>query len=244
MKKVLIAAPVAGTKQYSMGVWLNWIANQNHKEFEVAMCVNGKEKDEVIEMLKKTSIVSKYGDTKTIKILKLEADEKLTTIQRITYAREKLRRFAVKEKYDYLFFSDTDTIPLTYDTIKILMCEDVVSGVYFYKNSKVPVVIDKDTRTNISLEKMRQAYEEKKLVEVWGFGFGVLMLPYSVFSKCEFDYDLFGEERTDDFGYCSVLEKNKIKRFLNPKVMCQHLGTVDFNKLNKMTKINFQDEAR
>ena len=241
--KVLIAAPIAGAKQYSIANWLEWIANQDYENFEIALCVNGNEKKELIQKLKQTHMTLKNGHIKNINILQLEDDDKLTTIQRITYAREKLRRFAIKDNYDFLFFLDTDTIPMTNKAIEYLIkkChyKKVYSGLYFYKNSKVPVVIDKDTRTNISLEKLETAYNENAIIEVWGFGFGVLMISRSVFKECAFDYELFGEERTDDFGYCAVLTKNNIKRFLDPRVICEHLGTVDFKKLNDMTSIDF-----
>ena len=224
--KVLIAAPIGGTKQYSINDWFEWIAMQTYNNFDVCICINGKDADELISKFKQVEIYHQNtGITKMINILELKNSCQLSTIQKITYSREKIRRYASDNKYDYIFFLDTDTIPLRLNSISTLMKwgMDVISGVYFYKNTSQPVIIDKYTHTNISIKKLELAAISFKLIEVWGFGFGCLLIEKNVFMKNHFDYDLFGEERTDDFGYCHVLEQAGIKRYLDPDILCRHL---------------------
>ena len=217
--KVLIAAPVGGFKQYSVMDWFNWISTQTQPDCDVCVCVNGKDTSTIAQMFKDTTI-----NEKPIIVLELPQKE-LTTIQNITYSREMIRRYAVDNNYDYIFFLDTDTIPAHHYAIKRLMRPrlDCVSGLYFYKNTKQPVIIDKDTHTNIRLDKCSEAVDKEELIEVWGFGFGCLLLSRKAFEKNAFDYELFGEERTDDFGYCHVLEQAGIKRWFDPFVICKHL---------------------
>jgi GT2 family glycosyltransferase len=162
----------------------------------------------------------------------LPNSDNITVIQKITYAREEIRSYATANNYDYIFFLDTDTIPCYFDTIQRLIDtqRDVVSGLYFYKNSKTTVAIDKDTNTNVTIEKCQKAVEEKLDIEVWGFGFGCLLLKKEVFNKIMFDYDLFGEDYTDDFGYCHALEERGIIRYLDPSIICKHLEDKDIQQ--------------
>lgn len=224
-EKVLISAPIGGLKQYSINDWFNWIANQTYDNYEICICTNGKEQDILIEKLNQVEITDIHGQVKKIKVLSLKESDELSVIQKITYSREKIRRYAVENEFDYIFFLDTDTIPTIKDAIERLMSwnVDCVSGLYFYKESRVAVVIDEETGTNISLDKIEHLFENNLLYSVWGFGFGVLLLSRDAF-KFPFDYDLFGEERSDDFGYCHVLEANKVVRYFDARVICQHLS--------------------
>ena len=222
--KVLISAPIGGLKQYSINDFFEWIAIQEYDNFEVAICVNGEHSDELVDKLNQVEIYHKSG-TKKIHTMKLVNSDKLSIIQKITYSREKLRRYAIDNNYDYLFFLDTDTIPMFRDAVdKLIKCNvGCVSGLYFYKGSLQPVVVDLDTHTNISLDKINEQVAKNAMLKVWGYGFGCLMLNKETFTKHAFDYDLFGEERSDDFGYCHVLEHNGVDRWFYPTILCQHL---------------------
>lgn len=223
--KVLIAAPIGGQKQYSMMDFLEWISRQAYENYDICVCSNGEHARELFHKILDTEITDIHKRRPLIQPL-MYLGEGLTTIQKITYSREKIRRYAVDNRYDYLFFMDTDTIPLEINTIQKLIDadKDVVSGIYFYKGTSQPVIIDKDTNTNISMTKLQEHFEKDELIEVVGFGFGCLMLSKKAFSSCEFNYDLFGEERSDDFGYCHVLNQNGFKLFVHPKIFCNHLA--------------------
>lgn len=225
MPKVLIAAPVAGFKQYSINQWFEWIANQEYCNYDVAVCCNGKGYAELAKMFREVDIKDIHGNNKKVIALELKNSEDLSVIQKITYSREKLRQYAVIKNYDYIFFLDTDTIPASREAIQKMVDKNlsVISGLYFYKHSKVPVVIDLKTRTNISERILETCYNNDEVVEVWGFGFGCLLLRKNVFQENPFNYELMKENFTDDFGYCKVLEDSLIKRWLYPKIICKHL---------------------
>jgi len=250
MKKVLISAPLAGIKQYAMNDWLGWIATQTYENFEVCVCINGKEQKELEEKLSQVEITYPDNTTRRLMILNLPESNNLSTIQKITYSRERIRRFAIAGGYDYIFFLDNDTIPSSRDAISKLMSyeKDCISGLYFYKNTKQPVIIDSLTNTNISLDKCQVLAESDSIYEVWGFGFGCLLLSRKAFIDKAFDYGLFGEERTDDFGYCHVLEQSGIKRYFCPLILCKHIVDSESTKNNIGTKLPFlihgQDKDR
>jgi len=233
LNKVLICAPIGGLKQYSINTWFKWISLQDYENFDVAVCTNGKGSKELTDLCNQVEI-----NNKKLIVMELSNSDDLSTIKKITHAREKLRRYAVEHGYDYLFFLDTDTIPAHRNIIQRLINwnKSVVSGLYFYKSSKVTVAIDKDTNTNVTIDKCDEAVKRRELIEVWGFGFGCLLLSREVFSSVIFDYDLFGENFTDDFGYCHALEQKGIKRWLDPYVICKHLEDPDKDKVANFTK--------
>jgi len=229
--KVLIACPLGGLKQYSINRWFDWIANQTHADYDVCVCVNGTDAGELATKLEKVEITDIHGKIKKIKVLNYLGMHN-SVIQIITFSREKIRRYAVEYDYDYIFWLDSDTIPVNLNAISQLINREVsaISGIYFYKNSKQPVIIDQDTKTNISLQKLEEYYNVNEIIEVWGFGYGCLLQDKETFESCPFDYALFGEERTDDFGNCHVMEQKGIKRFVDPKVMCRHLGDINIKQ--------------
>lgn len=232
--KILIAAPIGGKKQYSINVWFDWIATQTFpkEDVEACICVNGADNKEVADLIDQVEISYPDGFKQRITTLLLPDSDRMSVIQKITYSREMIRRYAVEKGFDYIFFLDTDTIPHHKDAIQLLLDreKDVISGLYFYKNTKQPVVIDAETNTNISLSKCEDLVNKKEICEVWGFGFGCLLLSRRAFENNAFDYDLFGEERSDDFGYCHVLEQSGIKRFFDPFVICKHFNDPEAKK--------------
>jgi hypothetical protein len=242
-QKVLIAAPIGGWKQYSILDWFSWIARQNYPEelVTVCLCVNGKDNKAIAQQIRQTSIIFDNGFSLPLVVLELPESDELTTIAKITYSREMIRRYAVEKGFDYIFFLDTDTIPARADAISLLMekKKDVISGLYFYKNTKQPVVIDALTNTNISLDICQSLALKQEICEVWGFGFGCLLISRKAFCDIVFDYGLFGEERTDDFGYCHALEQAGIKRFFSPFVICKHLSDPNIKKGDIGTSIPF-----
>ena len=140
--KVLIAAPISGHKQYSINQWFNWIANQSHKEYDFALCINGKNQHQLVSMLKKVKIQDIHKQNKKPILLWniTKKDVKTTFLHNIVHARETLRRYAIKHNYDKIFWLDTDTIPKNLKSIEILAKsnKDAISGLYFYKKTTVP----------------------------------------------------------------------------------------------------------
>lgn len=228
MKKVLIAAPIGGQKQYSINTWFEWIANQTYKNYDFLLCTNAPWK-ELYEKTGQVEITDVHGQTKKPIRLYLYDSDRLTIIQKITYSREKIRRYAVEHNYDALLWLDTDTIPINPDAISMMLDKDKesLSGLYFYKSSRQPIIIDKETHTNITLSKCEELYDKDEICEIWGSGYGCVMHQGKAL-LAPFDYDMFKQERSDDFGHCQVLEDRGIKRYFYPKIICAHLGASKF----------------
>jgi len=224
-KRVLIAAPIAGLKQYSINQWITWIAKQTHQDFDVALCCNGKDKFRLTEMIRQITFNSRTKENLHPIVMILANDDQLSIIEKITYSREKLRRYAEAHDYDYLFFLDTDTIPLRDTAIEDLISwgMDAISGLYFYKNSAVAVALDNQTLTNVHPDRLREAYDNNSLIVCCSVGYGCMMLSRKAF-QVPFDFKIFGEFKTDDIGHSYALTQKGFSIYLSPRVMCQHIS--------------------
>jgi hypothetical protein len=223
--KVLIAAPIAGEKQYSMGIWLDWISKQTYSNYEVCLCVNGKFRTELAEKLAQTEIFDIHNQLKIPIVLEMPNSDNTTIIQNLCYAREIILDYALNSGYDYIFFMDTDTIPHFRDAIQLLLDQnkDFISGLYFYKNSRVPIAISKDTSKNFSLKELKELVDNKRVVETWGVGYGCALLSKKCFS-IPINYEEFKETKSDDFAHCDNLTAAGITLYFFPYVSCMHLG--------------------
>jgi hypothetical protein len=224
--KVIIACPIAGVKQYSINQWLDWISLQDHSNFEILFCVNGNQKLKLTKKLLQIELRHKKGKKiKKINIIGLNQDKDLTTIQKLVYSREKIRLWTKYSEAEYLLFLDSDTIPVRKDFIKdqIKQEKQAITGVYYYKNSKVPVLINPKTKTNFTIEELEKYAETNKLAKGQYVGTGCLMLHRKIFEKIGFNYEKFGERMSDDFGYCEILERNKIPVWINARQPCFHI---------------------
>jgi hypothetical protein len=225
--KVLISAPICGVKQYSINQWFQWISDQNYKNYDFALCVNGEGQEALIKLLKQAEITDIHQQVKKPILIQNELKQGVenNVMLNITNARESLRQYALNNGYDKIFFLDTDTIPLARDTIQKLIDskEPSISGLYFYKESSVPVAVSRKRKTNPTLEDLREAVEDNKLIDVMIFGLGCALIDRSVFEKIPFDFAYFGKEKGEDYGYCYAMEQLKISRYLDPKLVCLHL---------------------
>lgn len=228
-EKILIAAPIGDGKEYSINEWFKWISEQPHENYEVCLCVNGTSEDNVKKKVELLNQVEICGNK--IHVLELEYNEYFTKNQRLVYSREKIRLFAKSKDYDFIFWLDTDTIPLVKDAIPLLLAtkKDVVSGLYFYKETRQPVLIDKETKTNMAFKKIQSLVETGEVIEVWGFGYGCLLMSKKVYSMIPFDYENKRENWSDDFTHCDLMEKANIKRFFYARVTCFHYHKKHFS---------------
>jgi len=222
MKKVLIAAPIGSIREDSMTEWLEWIANQTYPEFDFCLCANGKDRIELFKKAQQTKVFNNWHWKKCIPLLLVNSGD-LTMVQKVHYAREKIRLYAVSNGYDAIFWMDTDTIPMKPDAIEQLMSwnEESVSGVYFYKESKVPVALDKNTFTNFTLDVLEKAFSENKLIESFGHGYGCLLHTGKAIHE---PFVYIGEHLSEDFGHCDALRKRGVRLWVYPKIVSRHLG--------------------
>jgi len=103
--RILIAAPIGGKKQYSINDWFDYIATQTFpkEDVEACICVNGADNQELKDLIDQVEISYPDGCKQRITTLLLPDSEKMSVVQKITYSREMIRRYAVEK--DSIIFS-------------------------------------------------------------------------------------------------------------------------------------------
>jgi len=218
---VLIAAPVGDGKEYSINEWFSWIASQAYDDFDVCVCVNGR----TPESARAKAELMKVVEINHRPLIVLVEDSPIKSIiEIITLSRERIRQYAVKGGYDFIFWLDTDTIPHNLGTIKTLLSweKPFVSGLYFYKRTKVPVAVNEKTGTNFTIEELETASAERKPILVWGVGLGCCLMAREVFERFAFDFTKYGDRVGEDFMYCEQAKLAGYDVLLDPWILCRH----------------------
>lgn len=224
--KVLIAAPIGNLKDYSISIWLDVMMRQSWKDYDVAVCVNNRDKHELAEKFRQTKWVDVHGQEKAPIVLMLDDEtDNGTTNQRFCGAREMLRVYAVDNRYDAIMWLDSDTIPPFPDFIRRLMAWDkpIASGLYHYKGSSQPVAFAIETETNLTREIAHDAATTNRLVHVGGVGFGCVLVRGEALA-IPFDYWREQEVFSEDLSWCKEANRLGLKVLLDPFVSCKHLA--------------------
>jgi predicted RNA-binding Zn-ribbon protein involved in translation (DUF1610 family) len=229
IKRVMVGCPIGGQKQYSINLWFDYIGKQDYPNIEVCLCSNGQYKYELQQKLKRVEFRNCEGKLKTPIALILPSDKGLTISKALMYSRERIRQYAVEHGFDAIFWLDSDTIPLKNNIISELLKHDkeAVSGLYFYKDSHVPLALDYATGVNFTLDKLKEGYEEKKLLKCASVGYGcVLHQGRAIYEP--FNPDNFGQHsESDDIGHCVALGKRGVEIWLDTSLICKHLRPKD-----------------
>lgn len=226
--RILIACPLGPGKEYSINEWFSWISNQTYPDVDVAVCVNGKDQKQImekVELLRQVEI-----NHKKIRVLQLDYNPYYSFNARLCNAREKLRSYAFIAGHDYIFWLDSDVIPLLRDSIELLLNhkKDVISGLYFYKKTKQAVVVDHETGTNIKMEKLESLVRSGKIIQVPAFGFGCVLMNRKAFSSVKFDYEHKRELWSDDVSWCDLAVKKGFELWFDARIACRHHHKADF----------------
>jgi len=231
---ILIAAPIGDGKEYSINEFFDYVVNQDLSDVEIALCVNGKSDASIrkkIAMLKMVELTHKSGSKIPLNILKLNYKESYSLNERLIYSRESIRQYAIefKDYFSHIYWMDTDTIPNRSQDIKVLLDakKDFISGVYFYKASRQPVIISLGG-VNVTLEKLSEQHSKKEVFKIWGCGYGALLMSRKVFETCEFEWSVHKDDWSDDFAHCEVVEKKGFNRWCSAEVVCRHYRKEDF----------------
>lgn len=227
--RVLIAAPMGSLKDYSIGLWFEYIINQNHANYEVAVCCNNKDKHELASKFNETSWTDVHGQHKKPVVFIVDDDYDITLIQRLTYSREKLRQYAIDNNFDAVLWLDSDTIPPSKDAIQRLLSWDkeAVSGLYHYKKSYQPVIVSRETNSNASWEEVKHSVYQNKLHRISGCGFGCFLVKGRAL-RVPFDYYRKEETYSEDLSWNEEAENRGIEQWMDPVVLCKHFGKDDF----------------
>jgi len=140
MPKVLIAAPTSCRHAHLLDEWLAHLERLTYPNFDLLLVDTTPETDEYFELLKKKKIHKKH-----FKVLRREWNYKKDhVLQLLAYAREDIRRYFLKNDYDFLFFCDDDIFVPKNAIQKLLSRNKDLVGFYVHiydKKNRKPCVL-------------------------------------------------------------------------------------------------------
>lgn len=152
----------------------------------------------------------------------------------IDVSRNLIVKYAQENKFDYIFWVDSDIILPKDALIKLIAHDkDIVSGVYAYKilgGDKAVAkrfLLDKeDTYEDIPLKEIK---EYKGLMKVDGFGFGCVLTKTEVFNKIKYPHFIYTFDMGEDIFFCRKAQNEGYELFIDTTILCGHKGEVNYN---------------
>ena len=193
--KILIGCPTCNLYEYCLDEYLDRARNLSYSNYDLLIVDNSK--DENYHKKIKEAIKDEYVEP---------------AIKRIVSSRNKLRKYALENNYDYFLSLEQDVIPPK-DIIERMLrhAKHVVSGIYFLD--------EKLTAKAFPLTK-EQLWDDPGLYEIGSAGLGCVLIHRSILESIEFRSE--NKEFDDRFFYKDCKEK-EIPIFCDTSIKCKHL---------------------
>lgn len=148
----------------------------------------------------------------------------------IDASRNQIVEHAIKEKFDYIFWIDSDIIMPQNTLSKLFEADkDIVSAVYPYKIMPVESIVAKkygeDGRyEDIDIDKLNSG-----LIKVDGIGFGCVLTKVDIFNKINKPYFVYTPDMGEDIYFSKKAQEVGFDIWLDTDIFCDHLGLVKFD---------------
>jgi len=183
-------------------------------------------------------------------LVSLCGNSNVTAARNLSIQEVFIQEEAVKYKFDYLLFIDSDVIFAFEDIQKLLAYQkDVIAGTYFAKSIPFfPVAgyYDINKIENGFPKVTKEQVSSKKLLEVDWVGCGFLLLKRKIIDKIEYPWfdmrvidlpkpakrggniTIKKELLSEDISFCTKIRELGYKIFLDTSVLLKHIGKSNF----------------
>jgi GT2 family glycosyltransferase len=158
--------------------------------------------------------------------------------ENVSLARERCRQRAIAQGFDYLWFSDVDTIPPPHALETLLKTKvDVACGRYYHKVDKnAPMFWYYRLVPPEERDAVKKRYGKPTIIEDWFYlgeetmeinkaGTGCMLISRPVFQRIAFQKKI-PRNCTEDVLYSIMVNAMGYKIFAVPSVTCDHIGPV------------------
>lgn len=210
MNHILLAAPTSNYKDYCMVAWIKWITTDfSVLPYDILIVDNSKD-DTYHETIKK-----ELGDKG--KVLHLPYKKGRTIHNTIAESNELIRQYFIENKYDYLFFNESDVFAPKNTIEYLLQLNKYVVGLpYFishhYQSRLITYTFERAGYIRSSLNKtLQKSFIEfnGQIVNSNNIGLGALLIHRGVLDMIDFTTDLADENKThaDTVFHQKLLQK-------------------------------------
>lgn len=223
LPKVLICCPTSDRKAYCQDEYIHrtkLIADYYDGPTEIFMADNSATKDNYARLVLEYGIRANYIQRKG-----------RTNLEFIAESHEACRKFAISNKYDFMFHLESDILPPINVIDRLLRHQkQVVNGLYHlgkgYDSFLLIQEMEKlgDKRCTFNIDKGDLMEITGGLIEKYHFGLGCTMIHKSVFEKISLQADGRQEFHSDSL-FASRLHYANIPNFADTSILCEHLNT-------------------
>jgi len=215
--KILVCAPHADRKNYSISRWLSQVKHLTYKNYDVFVADNSHSKKNA-KWLRKQRVLADWVKPKN-----------KSNIQYIAESHELCRRTAIYGHYDYMLHWETD-IEAPPNTIERLLMHNkkVVSGVYpigFGEKSKLLLQFSEKISESMSVtsnaEHTDMSFIDGKVKKVFACGLGLTLISRKIFTTIPFRFE-YGVYAHPDTLFAYDLFQKGIAQWVDTSLICSH----------------------
>jgi 2-polyprenyl-3-methyl-5-hydroxy-6-metoxy-1,4-benzoquinol methylase len=153
----------------------------------------------------------------------------------IDQVRNLMAHYTINNRYDYIYFVDSDMILPEDSLIKLLSHnKGIVSGLYIQRRleAKIPEMYRRRPNggvTNLSMDEL----EDNTLMEIESCGFGGVLIKREVLEKVGYPYFFykhsidFKDTVSEDVYFCLKAESKGYKTYLDTSLKYNHISRID-----------------
>jgi GT2 family glycosyltransferase len=204
--KILIGCPTCNLYEYCLDEYLDRARNLSYSNYDLLIVDNSK--DENYHKKIKEAIKDEYVEP---------------AIKRIVSSRNKLRKYALENNYDYFLSLEQDVIPPK-DIIERMLKHNkkAITAVVFSKfKGQILPLLWKENGDDIKFYKLDEI-EPNRLEQIRTSGLGCLLIHKDILNEIEFRYEK-DKNCFDDMFFCNDLKKKGFSLFVDTSIKCKHL---------------------
>jgi len=215
--KILVGCPTSFHKEYALEEYAKAVKSLTYSNYDILLIDNSK--DNIY-----------FNKIKSLNLPVIKGPYFKGALNRIIESRNILRKYTIKNNYDYFFSLEQDVIPPKNILENLLKHKKkVITGVYFANNKfpdgKIELIPLVYKLVNNNSEDMRplnekELWENLKLMQIVSCGLGCVLIHRNILKQIKFRYE---KDVFDDRFFCIDLFKKKIPIYTDTSIKCKHL---------------------
>ncbi|MAG77794.1 hypothetical protein CL616_00340 [archaeon] len=204
--KILVGCPTCDLYEYCLDEYLQTVRNLTYPNYDLLIIDNSKNPDYHKKI--KQAIKDDFIEP---------------AVKRIVNSRNKLRKYALENNYDYFLSLEQDVIPPK-DIIEQLLKHNkkAISAVVFNKfNNNLLPMIWKENEKKLKFYQIEEL-EPPRLEKIRTSSLSCILIHKNILKKIEFRYEK-DKNCFDDMFFCNDLKKEGFSLYVDTSIKCKHL---------------------
>lgn len=225
--KILVCCPTAAVKNYCFEEWLENTMNLKYPNYQIRLFDNTP--DSGYNTIKLNKLFrSKYGENNhKFKSIHVPVDNDESVIERMIYASEEMRQYAIKKNYSHILHLESDVFA-TENIIEELLFHDkqVIGALYdrdegIYRKLMIQKIVKEapDSLLSLNFKSGEEiGFINGSIKKVSSVGLGAVLINMSVLKNLPFRY--FGDDAAPDKYLMESFHMMGVKIYAHTGLIC------------------------